>query len=536
MNALNAEKTKPSFASRLWSRARAALSFGSAPSAPKALPEPKKESLAESETSAAAMVFAAATLDESEKKPFSEPHQRHHASVPFGMANHGIGIIGGRDGRLFDPFGIDSILGDLREANAVYVPPFLQYLMRRSVMPRLANIILGSALSERQYVVEGSSPEIEAFHQSWLDEALPQILRRAPEAVWFGWQPYVINWGRDLEGMITPQKFIDVDPFDTLALEDPFTREFAGLSAEGQVYGLERSFKLTWQGLYGNHYGEGQAVTCFPYWKAHSILLLYSLRYYERSVDPVRLAICRNVSMPTGKFDEFGREIKVDLTKLVTRAMDITGNGDSVGVPAPETGEDAPPVDIKTLDLPDRADTWLKMLFYLEQKQFLATLALPGIGLSAQGDTSFASSRTAEKTQLRVLEYVSNMPLEAINEFLIPLVHKLNGLPGKPPRAYGKEFKREAEETLRDLFKAGMTQPIPVVDPATGRVKPGQFYRPQDLMKFDKVARQLGLPINDILEVARSESQLGAVSPGDGGRPENPNSERGDDRGSGLER
>ena len=528
MSALNADNKKPTLLSRIASSARAALSFarGSKPETVIETPE---------DTSEAAMTFATKTLNEENKKPFDEPHQRSHTNTPFGH-NHGMVVPFRGSNTGFDFFGLDSILGDAAKFNPLFVPPFLQFLMRRSVMPRLASIILGSALSERQYVVEGADPRIEAFHQSWLDEALPQILRRAPEAVWFGWQPYVINWGRNIDGMITPQKFIDVDPFEAIALEDPFTKEFAGLQADGQDYGLERSFKLTWQGLYGNHYGEGQAITCFPWFWAHSILITYSMRYYERSVDPVRLAICRNVSMPTGKFDEFGKELKVDLTKLVTRAMDITGNGDSVGVPAPETGDDVPPVDIKTLEVPDRADTWLKMLHYLEQKQFLATLSLPGIGLSAQGDTSFAGSRTAEKTQLRVLEFVSNMPLEAINEFLIPLVHKLNGLPGKPPRAKGKQFKREAEETLRDLFKSAMTQPVPFVDPKTGRVVKGQFYRPMDLMRFDKVAQQLDLPINDIMEVVRAEGDLGAVNPGVGGRPENPNSERGDDRGSGLER
>lgn len=485
----------------------------------------------------AALVFGARPTNDENKKPFNEPHKRSSSQVPFGLRNQGM-FFPGQNGGSLDIFGYGSYLEDLGKFNPLFVPPFLQYLMKRSVMPRLANIILGSALSERQYVVEGGANRaVEAFHQSWIDESLPQILRRAPEAVWFGWQPFVINWGRDEDGMIVPSKFIDVDPFDTVALEEPDTHEFGGLIADGQEYGLERSFKLTWQGLYGNHYGEGQAITCYPWFWAHSILMVYSLRYYERSIDPVRLAICRNVSMPTGKFDPVtGKEIKVDLTRLVTRALDVTGNGDSVGVPAPETGDDAPPVDIKTLEIPDRADTWLKMLNYLEQKQLLASLSLPGIGLTVQGDTAFSASRTAEKTQLRVLEYVSNMPLEAINEFLLPLVHKINGLPGKAPKVRGKNFKREQQETLRDLFKTAMTQPVPVVDPKTGKVAKNQFYRPMDLIRFDMVGKELDLPINDIMEVVRSFEELGDVNPGAGGRPDNPNSERGDDRGDGLER
>lgn len=418
-----------------------------------------------------------------------------------------------------DQFGFSSWLGELGTYNPVFVHPFLQHLMRQSAMPSIALTILESALAERQYLVEEGAPEVEAFHQRWINRVMPQVLRGAPNAVWYGWQPYVIDWSVDAEGYLVPLKFNDFDPLETEALEHEETKAFVGLLADGHRYGLDRAFKLTWRGNWGNHYGEGQYLPCYPYWYDESITSVQCSRYYERSVDPVRIAWARNVAVPTGRANSDGSPEMVDLTELVAEALDMAGDGDSLAVPMGEDGEEL--VKIDTLDLPDRSDTFLKKLADLRQLQLLATLALPGAGLIGAGNgIASADARISEKLQLRLLEHVSNMPIEAFNETLIPLVHKANRLPGPPPVLRGKAFKREQQEALFNLFKAAMTQPLPTV--SKDGTPSGLAYRGMDLLKLDKIARSLDFPINEVSEVARPAADLLPQAPGAGGRPTEP--------------
>lgn len=431
----------------------------------------------------------------------------------------------------FDPFGTNRYLEDIGQFNPLYVEPHIQILMRRSLMPRLALILMASALKERQYVVEGASPEVEAFHQKWVDRLLPQILKTATNSVWYGWQPYILDWTVDDEGMLIPFKAHDIDPFTAQALETEEAKEFRGVEYEGIHYDLERSFKLTWEGHYGNHYGESQALTVYPYWWAWSVLLMQTMQYYERSVDPVRMAFSRNVQVPTGEIDSTtGKPVFVDLSRIMAEALDVASGGDSVGVPLGEAGEDL--VKIEQLDLPDRADTFLKMLAYLEEKQFTACLALPGIGLaSSSGGLEAGDARIAEKTQLRMLEYITDQPVDALNSFLLPHVHRVNKLPGPSPVLKGKAFKREQEETFRELFKAGLEQVRPVVGPDG---KPtSKAYRAGDLIRWDKLAQSLDYPLHSVDEVAREEDDLLPVAPGKGGRPRDalgdPETVKGDD-------
>lgn len=417
-----------------------------------------------------------------------------------------------------DPFGFQGFLKDIGQFNPLYVEPFIQVLMRRAAMPRLALIILTAALKERQYVVEGGTPEDEAFHQAWVDQLMPQLLAKASNAVWFGWQPYVLDWKQTRDGDTVPYKAKDVDPFSTEALEDPVTKEFVGLMTEGQNFGPLRSFKLTWEGYLNNHYGEGQCLTVYPYWWAHSLLLVLTMRYYERSVDPVRVAMAQNQSMPTGEVDGNGNPIFVDLTEIVAEALDVLAGGDSVAMPLGPDGEKT--VDLKTLDFPDRSDTWLKILAYMEQKQLTGTLSMPGMGVGSQvGEVSGGDARVTEKLQSRVLEYVTDMPIDAINDVLLPRIHELNNRKGPCPRLEGKAFKREQSEQLFELFKAALPEVLPEI--GEDGEPTGENYRPIDLLKFDKIAKALDLPAHSINEVARMVAEVEQAS-GAVGRPSDP--------------
>lgn len=424
----------------------------------------------------------------------------------------------GRSGSLLgDALGFQNFLGEVGKFNPLYVEPWMMKLMRRAVMPRLALIIMGAALREKSYAVVGGLPEVRKFHQDWIDGLLPQLLRSAPLAVWYGWQPFILDWTVTERGEFVPFKARDLDPNDCEIIETEVTKDFAGVLIGDQFFDASRAFKLTWEGEHGNHYGCPMALTVYPYWWAWSVLLCWTMRYYERSVDPVRMAMAQNVSVATGEVDSNGDPVYVDLTELVAEALDIAAGGDSVAFPLGDEGEKL--VNLETLKLEDRSDAFMKMLAYLEEKQFTGSLMLPNIGVaSTGGDVKGQDSRVTEKTQLRILDHVSELVIEPLNE-LIAQVHRQNRKPGPPPRVEGRAFKREQQEMLLELFSKAMAQPFPEVRDG---VLTGQAYRPGDLLMFDEIAKALNIPSRDVEQVARSLAELLPQAPGEGGRPSEP--------------
>lgn len=397
--------------------------------------------------------------------------------------------------------------------------------MHTSAMPRLGLILLSSAMAERQYVVEGGEKGEEDWHQRWVDYLLPQITKVAANAIWFGWQPLILDWDV-VDGDLIPTQANDVDPFLAEALEDVETSAFAGLTVDGRSYGPERGVKLTWQGWNNNHYGTAQALTVYPYWWAHSAMLVWSMRYFERSVDPLRVGFAQNISIPTGRTVN-GEPEYLDLTEMVADAMDALGGGDTATFPMGE-GDNPELVKLMTLDMPDRADQWLKMLSYLESKMLLSTLTLPGIGVSSgSGSVETQDAKTSERTQLRVLEHTTEMVVELLNQILYQ-VHTINKRPGIPPRVRGTSFKRDQEEKMAGMFRDAMM--TPTVNAA------GETYRPVDVVQWDKVAKGLSLPTNDVGEIAGLWRAIIGDAPADkGGRPPesaiNPNIPSGEESG-----
>ena len=477
-------------------------------------------------------------LNEQEQKPLSDPYKPRSGSGHNRLIQPGVGINGllGVGGLNSFGFGAGQLLNEIGKFNPLYVLPFHQYLMRRSVFPRLALTILKASLTQRQYVVEGCDPGAERFHQEWIDRVLPQILRKATNAIWFGWQPFVIDWEFTSEGMWRPKEFFDVDIFSTQALRDGDTGRYVGLATNDGRFGLDRAFWLTWNEEQKDPYGEGQSITVYPHWWSAAFCQNWMMKYFERSVDPVRIAFAKNISVFNGLVDgATGEKLKSDLTEVVADAMSSVTGGGSVAMPIGESsdGDIEELVRIQSLDLPDRSDQWMSVLSYHEQRQFLGTLTLPGIGLS-EGQTNHASDRVTEKTQLSLLEFISDIPLEAINDRLIPNVHRLNGFKGPPPRAKGKAFKREQVETLREMIKPILNETAPEIG-KDGRPT-GRHYKVMDLIRPSMLLKGLDIAGFDVEEVARNLDEIVRPAPGDGGRPQNPQGNRADDRNSGLER
>jgi hypothetical protein len=416
-------------------------------------------------------------------KKFKKQSNQGHYGGFGGAYNRGLGAFYG------DAYGFDRYLSEIGRFNPIYCEPAIMRLMSRSVMPRLGLILLGSAMAERQYIVKGSDQQIESFHQSYIDYLVPQIVKTAPYAIWYGWQPYILEW-RMVDGRMVPVRANDIDPFECDVLENEADNSFAGLRVRGEEFGLEQALKLTWQGHNNNHYGTPQALTVYPFWWAHSAALVWCLRYYERSVDPLRLGYARTKAIEL----EDGQ--KVDLSELVVEILDALDGGDSASLPLPDSPDDPEMVRIETIEMPDRADTWLKLLTYLEQKILVSILSMPAIGVSnAYGDLGGMDAKVAEKTNLRVLEYATEIVVEALNQ-VVANVHFFNDLPGLPPRVIGGSFKRDQEEKLLALFRDAMAGPV--LDPSDN----SKAYRLVDLVQWQQVAKSMNLPLHDISEVS----------------------------------
>ncbi|MDF1667834.1 MAG: hypothetical protein P1V97_39215, partial [Planctomycetota bacterium] len=420
----------------------------------------------------------------------------------------------GRLGSRLQPGG--DLYQDLEEFNPIYIDPFMARWSKRHAKVRMAHILLGSALKDRQYVLEGGTDEARQFHEAWIKNAIPQVLEHVVDATWYGWQPFAIEWESvencpdlDLHHKFPdawiPAQFVDLDAFEVQPELDRF-REVVAMTHRGDRYGPDQVFRMTWQQEGANVFGDGQAIVAQPWWKSFSLKLLWFLSYYERSVDPARLAWSRDIIYKIG-----GEE--VPLSEIFADALDALGNGDTGGLPLEFDESGNPFAKLETLELPDRSDTFIKGLDFLGQVLYESALVLPGIGLTSQGP-NYAVSRSAEKQQVAVLEHIGDMPIKAFNRRGGPIAraHKINGFKGPKPTLVANPFKREQLETLRELSKTMMNEPLP--ETKDGKLT-GKFFRGHDLVDLE----------------AADE-----VSPGEGGRPQEPMGDRADDRGSGLER
>jgi hypothetical protein len=425
---------------------------------------------------------------------------------------------------------IDQELGKF---NPTYVNPILQGLMRRSPIPRISLTLMAAALSERQYVVTGSTPAIESFHQRWINRLLPQLTSRATNAVWFGWQPFVLDYGID-DRYIVPIRANDTSVHTTDAWVNQFN-QFAGLRTNGASFSIHRSHKMTWQGDWGNHYGEGQHLACYPAWYAWSCLLVWAMRYYQRSIDPIRIAFCRSISIPLPKKQrqKLGKNT-VDLATVVSHSLAKIKNGGSIAVPMGRDGTDA--VRLEQLEFADRADTWLKMISQQEQTQSTSCLVLPSSGtVQTYGSVNSLDARIANMNQLRMFEFISNeLVVRPINEQLLPTVHALGNFEGPCPQLEGQGFQRETIESFQKILGNILAQPTPEIG-EDGRPT-GRWLRPLDMIKIGGLFQAMRVPHHSMSEVARTLDELGGQAPGVGGRPVEPQSERADERARGLDR
>jgi len=448
--------------------------------------------------------------------------------------NFGMGNLGG-PGRLMQRLGVGSELyEDLLEFNPIHVEEFMARWSKRHSKVRLAHVILTAALKGRSYVLEGGTDQARKFHEEWVERVLPDVLKHVVDATWYGWQPFAIEWEPvdvwpafspyGLRDAWIPGRIIDLDPYWTVPTLNRFG-EVESLDSMGQHYGPDQVLRMTWQQEGSNVFGDGQCICANPHWKGLSLESLWMLSYYERSVDPSRLAWAADL-----KYTIDGEER--DLSEIMADGVDALGNGDSAGLPLKYDENGNPLAKVDLLEVADRADTWIKAKDSFGQDLWEAALVLPGIGLSSSG-FDYASARQAEKQQVAILEHIGDLPVEAFNRRggAIETAHRLNGLEGPCPRLVARPFKREQIETLREMLKPSMNEVVPEVD-EEGKLT-GRSYRPHDVLDYEAGFKRMELPTKPVRHVARIIDD--APAPGVGGRPEEPQGERADDRHSGLE-
>lgn len=464
-----------------------------------------------------------------ESERASEPLRKfkRRQRPPILQANTGAGNLG-IPAAGASPFGFTdkALVADLLEFNPISVDAFTARWMKRHAMVSLAHIILGSYLSDRQYVVQGASPEVCAFHQAWIDELLPTYLEKAVLATWYGWMPIVVEW-EELDGFMTvPSRAFDVDPYTTFPEIDE-RGDVIALEVEGTRYGPDQVTRMTWRQEQDNVFGEGQCISAKAWWKGHSLQLLWMMAYYQRSVDPQRMVWSKNIEYQ----DDDGST--VELSEILADAVDSLDGGETGGAPLEYDENGNPIARIDHFEFPDRSDTFIKGLAELGRNLFVASLVIPGIGVDSDGQT-FATGRIAEKVQLAVLESIGQLPMRPFNgrAGLIAKAHEKCSLEGPVPKLVARPFKREQLETLKDIVKPILTQPTVYID-GDGKTD-GRMFRGLDVIDVERALERMDIPTRPSKQVARVIAD--EPSPGAGGRPQNGLSERAEDRSSGLDR
>lgn len=158
---------------------------------------------------------------------------------------------------------------DLMRFNLVFeVPEMFARWMQKDVIVRAGLIYLSSSLQDRAWTLEGGTPEARAFHRRWLTRLLPQVMENTARAVWYGWQPIVLNYryhyryelenGDVVPDAMVPHSAFDTNPYRAAPIVDEF-RVLQGIETAEGTWPKERAIALTWFGEDGNLFGQGQA-------------------------------------------------------------------------------------------------------------------------------------------------------------------------------------------------------------------------------------------------------------------------------------
>lgn len=166
--------------------------------------------------------------------------------------------------------------------------------MRRHHQVSSALLVQSLPLTAAEWVIECDDDDTRRLLEDALTLVMPDLLRSSARALWAGFSPNVLVWDLNGDGMLTPVKVRDLDPFTCRPIVDKSGAyegfmQNAGTDKEVTIDPLE-SMWVT-EGLEsGNLYGRSLLESAFAPWRDQQVVNLYHLRYLERFGEPVTVA------------------------------------------------------------------------------------------------------------------------------------------------------------------------------------------------------------------------------------------------------
>lgn len=192
------------------------------------------------------------------------------------------------------PFAVDRLSSMRTLLSTSRLTPRYINDMRRHHQVSAALLVQSLPIIGAEWAIECDDDDTRDLLTAALDPIMSPLMRSNARATWAGYSPNVLVWDINRDGMLTPVKVRDLDPFTCRPIVDKsgayegFVQN-AGTDSEVEVPALE-SFWLT-EGLEsGNLYGRSLLEAAFAPWRDQQVVNLYHLRYLERFGEPVVVA------------------------------------------------------------------------------------------------------------------------------------------------------------------------------------------------------------------------------------------------------
>lgn len=375
-------------------------------------------------------------------------------------------------------------------------------------------LITSPSRAEALYYVQHDDPSVRAETDAWLRPLLADLLPPITRAFGYGAVPLILDWGvGDLEAQVVSadgkskrkktfklhvhyshvhdlwpgEAGIKVEDDRLLAIEGPDHREYGGLDLErlGQV----RGYLAVWDKQFNRWKGQGSRRRAYDAWFDKGYHNLWSNRYIERSVDPVRVGYA-----PEGQITLSNGQT-YEPVKLLTAIMQASRNGSSVVLPATLMKDsDLRAWAVENLSVPDRSQVWDKVLERDDARIMRATLA------------PFAGGKLDESIYFDHVQSVATFVAQCLSK-VVATTHWMNhGVHSTPPTIKANDIPKAKKRILQEIFKNVSSA---VQHTADGK----QVYTLGELV-HPEILDQLGVKARPVEEAAHEQSELAIGQPG----------------------
>lgn len=361
-----------------------------------------------------------------------------------------------------------------------------------------------------------------AEHEAWLRPLLPDLLPAILTAFAYGSAPMVLDWAvSDLGTRVESESgsrnrrlsnhahyacVHELWPGST-TIRAENDRLLAVGSEGGEVYGGQdaeqlgavRAFVPVWGKRFGRWLGQGSRRSVYDPWFDKGYHQLWSNRYLERSVDPVRVGYA-----PEGKIDR-GDGNDVQAVALLKSIMQATRNGSSVAFPSTLLRDtNARAWEMLNLEQPDRSEIWERVQTRDDLRIMRATLSPAGL--------------TGEFDESLYFDFIQSIADFAAKELtrIVSVVHRMNhGAAARTPKVIPSDVPKAKKRMLLELLKS--------VGDAVHHMPDGRVYTLGELV-HPEIIEQLGVTARTVAEAAHEPA--GETAKGSPGRDRDLSSDR----------